>query len=101
MVWGCWEKGTKRLTVTVVILGSTCLTALLAYLAFGDVTDEEGGLRTLRMVHVIFRHGDRNPTDFYPNDPHRHLQWPGGLGALTEVGNLIGAVLSNFYIFYF
>lgn len=34
----------------------------------------------------IFRHGDRNPIDPYPNDPYRNLSyWPEGLGQLTNV----------------
>lgn len=35
----------------------------------------------------IFRHGDRNPIDTYPSDPHRknHSHWPEGLKQLTNV----------------
>lgn len=80
----CMQPGKRGLTVSVVVLGGACLTVMLAYLAFGDSTDESG-LRTLRMVSIIFRHGDRSPTEFYPNDPHRNHHWTGGLGALSEV----------------
>lgn len=82
----CWQPGKRGLTVSVVVLGGACLTVMLAYLAFGDSTDESG-LRTLRMVSIIFRHGERSPTDFYPNDPHRNHPWTGGLGALSEKGS--------------
>lgn len=59
---------------------------MLAYLAFGDDTDEYT-LRNLRMIQVVFRHGPRNPTELYPNDPHIHHHFPGGFGALTNQGS--------------
>uniref|UniRef100_A0A182JTA2 MADF domain-containing protein n=1 Tax=Anopheles christyi TaxID=43041 RepID=A0A182JTA2_9DIPT len=82
----CMQPGKRGLTVSVIVLGGACLTVMLAYLAFGDSTDESG-LRTLRMVSIIYRHGDRSPTEFYLNDPHRNHQWTGGLGALSEKGS--------------
>lgn len=72
------------MTVSVCFLGTICLSVMMAYLVFGDSTDEEG-VRSLRMIAIIFRHGDRSPTEFYPNDPHRNHPWTGGLGALSEV----------------
>lgn len=85
MTWDCWQRGKRGMTVSVFFFGSICLSVMLAYLVFGDSTDDEG-FRTLRMVQIMFRHGDRSPTEFYPNDPHRHHPWTGGLGALSEVG---------------
>ncbi|GLH03939.1 Uncharacterized protein GBIM_09752 [Gryllus bimaculatus] len=35
---------------------------------------------------LIFRHGDRTPSDIYPTDPHQEDAWPEGLGALTNEG---------------
>ena len=32
-----------------------------------QVDDMEG----LIQAHVVFRHGDRTPCNFYPNDPHK------------------------------
>lgn len=84
MGWDCCQKGKRGMTVSVFFFGSICLSVMLAYLVFGDSTDDEG-FRTLRMIAVMFRHGDRSPTEFYPNDPHRNHQWTGGLGALSEV----------------
>lgn len=83
----CMERGKRGLTVSVIILGGALLTVMLAYLVFGDTNDHEG-LRTLRMIAILFRHGDRTPTEMYPNDPHLNHPWPGGLGALTGVSEL-------------
>lgn len=41
------------------------------------------------MIQQVFRHGDRNPTETYPNDPYRNYKWQGGWGALTKVINFI------------
>lgn len=59
---------------------------MVAYLVFGDDNDEEG-LKTIRMVSVVFRHGARNPTESYPNDPYINYNWNGGLGALNSRGS--------------
>ncbi|XP_014790422.1 prostatic acid phosphatase isoform X1 [Octopus bimaculoides] len=40
---------------------------------------------TLRLVHVLYRHGDRSPISDYPNDNLTNA-WPKGLGQLTKVG---------------
>jgi len=43
----------------------------------------------LRMVHVVFRHGDRTPIDPYPTDPYKsESSWPVSLGQLTSRGKL-------------
>ncbi|CAB0018563.1 unnamed protein product [Nesidiocoris tenuis] len=41
---------------------------------------------TLKLLHIIFRHGDRTPVYSYANDPYRDHQWEGGKGALTNKG---------------
>lgn len=60
---------------------------MLAYLVFGDSNDEEA-MRTIRMVGIVFRHGARNPTESYPNDPYLNYNWPGGWGGLNKRGSL-------------
>ncbi|OXA61492.1 prostatic acid phosphatase [Folsomia candida] len=45
---------------------------------------------TLQLVQVIFRHGDRAPTNTYPNDPVNKdpTAWPEGKAQLTSVGKM-------------
>ena len=42
--------------------------------------------RTLIMVQVIFRHGERAPILTYPNDPYKNYNWGTPLGTLTKHG---------------
>ncbi|XP_055613821.1 lysosomal acid phosphatase-like [Uranotaenia lowii] len=44
------------------------------------------GLNSLRMVIILFRHGDRAPIKTYPTDPHLNYPWVGGLEALQPRG---------------
>lgn len=74
----------RNMTVSVTLLGVTLCAVMLAYLVFGDTNDQQA-LASVRQVHILFRHGDRTPTDTYPLDPHKAYAWPGGLGALTTV----------------
>ncbi|CAJ0564638.1 unnamed protein product, partial [Mesorhabditis spiculigera] len=43
---------------------------------------------TLQLVQIVWRHGDRNPTDPYPGDPYDQAFWEkrGGYGELTTRG---------------
>ncbi|XP_030371776.1 lysosomal acid phosphatase-like [Scaptodrosophila lebanonensis] len=75
------HRGTK---ISVILLGSALCFVMMAYFVFGDSNDEQG-LRNLRMISILFRHGARNPTEFYPNDPHVAHDWQAGPGALTRV----------------
>ncbi|XP_025602645.2 venom acid phosphatase Acph-1-like [Athalia rosae] len=58
----------------------------------------------LKLVHVVFRHGDRAPDsgELYPNDPHRNNPYyPMGLGGLTNAGKMreyrLGQLLRSRY----
>jgi len=81
-----FAKERRNITLTVLILGTALGAVMLAYLVFGDVNDEEG-LRSIRSVAIVFRHGARNPTESYPNDPYLNYNWKGGLGALNYRGS--------------
>ncbi|KAG5877574.1 hypothetical protein JTB14_003726 [Gonioctena quinquepunctata] len=42
----------------------------------------------LKQLHVVFRHGERAPTETYPNDPYIDYKWSGDWGHLTNRGKL-------------
>ncbi|XP_054166679.1 lysosomal acid phosphatase-like [Oppia nitens] len=57
---------------------------------------------TLKLVQIVQRHGDRTPTNFYPNDPYKNPSiWPDGIGELTRNGKQrmfdFGRALRNRY----
>ncbi|GFO25792.1 lysosomal acid phosphatase [Plakobranchus ocellatus] len=42
---------------------------------------------SLRLVSLLYRHGDRSPVKIYPKDIHQEYNtWPDGLGWLTNLG---------------
>nr|CAD7432325.1 unnamed protein product [Timema monikensis] len=58
---------------------------LLVLMAFSH-GDDSG---TLQLVSVVFRHGDRSPTETYPADPHKDDSlWLDGWGALDKKGKM-------------
>nr|XP_022303478.1 lysosomal acid phosphatase-like [Crassostrea virginica] len=62
--------------------------------------DEEKS--TLRLVQILYRHGDRSPTHGYPNDPVKESDWPQGYGQLSKLGMdqeyRLGQSIQNLYI---
>jgi len=59
---------------------------LLYCLAYTSVA-VENELDGLKMVHLLYRHGDRTPCGGYPTDPYKdRSNWPVGPGQLTSVG---------------
>ncbi|XP_057302555.1 lysosomal acid phosphatase-like [Hydractinia symbiolongicarpus] len=42
--------------------------------------------KTLKMVHLLYRHGHRSPVAIYPNNPYQEKVWPDGLERLTQIG---------------
>ena len=53
-------------------------------------------LTGLKMVHMLFRHGDRTPYHFYPSDPFQDpSEWSVGLGELTNRGKRMGYELGQ------
>ncbi|KAK3772845.1 hypothetical protein RRG08_017409 [Elysia crispata] len=41
---------------------------------------------SLRLVSILYRHGDRAPTEIYPKDNNQEDKWPNGIGRLTNMG---------------
>ncbi|XP_022919446.2 venom acid phosphatase Acph-1-like [Onthophagus taurus] len=68
------------LLVTISILG----------VGVADNIDDIAGVdSTLKLVHVIFRHGDRTPDSLYPNDPYTEEDfYPFRIGHLTNNGKM-------------
>nr|CAD7443696.1 unnamed protein product [Timema bartmani] len=50
--------------------------------------DSADDLGTIIFSSVLFRHGDRAPTESYPNDPYKDeaKYWPRGFGQLSYIG---------------
>jgi len=63
-------------------VSSISLLMLFLTVSLSDKLD----LKTLKQVHLLWRHGDRTPIKPYPTDPYLHYDWPGGLGQLTVRG---------------
>ncbi|XP_055860871.1 prostatic acid phosphatase-like isoform X3 [Biomphalaria glabrata] len=51
---------------------------------------------TLKLVSVLYRHGDRSPAAIYPLDKNNATAWPDGLGWLTNIGKQQQFVLGQF-----
>ncbi|XP_071056781.1 venom acid phosphatase Acph-1-like [Onthophagus taurus] len=67
-----------------------------------DVSNFVGTESTLKLVHVIFRHGDRTPDSLYPKDPYTEDDfYPFRIAHLTNKGKLraynIGTYLRKKY----
>lgn len=76
-------------TMRLCSICSVIFTVLL-----GTVNAEKGKLES---VIVLFRHGDRTPISFYPNDPYKDRDnWPVGFGQLTNRGKNMQYNLGKF-----
>lgn len=41
---------------------------------------------SLKLVNLLYRHGDRSPIVIFPTDPNRNYKWPEEPGWLTKIG---------------
>ncbi|XP_030622163.1 lysosomal acid phosphatase-like [Chanos chanos] len=60
--------------------------SLLMYLVLCAVSDTAFGERELKLVTVLYRHGDRSALRAYPKDPYKETAWPQGFGQLSLEG---------------
>eukprot|EP00092_Neocalanus_flemingeri_P076897 GFUD01095429.1.p1 GENE.GFUD01095429.1~~GFUD01095429.1.p1 ORF type:complete len:410 (+),score=111.59 GFUD01095429.1:112-1341(+) len=59
----------------------------LLLLVVRESISAENDLAGLKLVHLLYRHGDRTPCGSYPTDPYKDpSNWPVGPGQLTSVG---------------
>ncbi|XP_046475275.1 prostatic acid phosphatase-like isoform X2 [Neodiprion pinetum] len=79
------RRGRRGVCVSVVVFGAIIACVLLAFTAFASPAHTS---RNLQQVLIVFRHGDKNPAETYPNDPYANHEWPDGWGALTKKGML-------------
>lgn len=61
----------------------------------GEIYDNDD-LKSLQLLYVVYRHGDRTPISLYPNDPNIDYKWPVGLGQLTILGKFQHYKLGKF-----
>ncbi|XP_053570269.1 prostatic acid phosphatase isoform X2 [Bombina bombina] len=50
--------------------------------------DRTAAEKKLKLVILVYRHGDRSPTKTFPLDKHQKDSWPDGFGQLTKIGML-------------
>lgn len=97
----CRHKN-RTMCISVTVLGGIIIVFLFAYLAFGEDTENS----SLQLVSIIFRHGDKTPTETYKNDPYRDPSfWHDGFGQLTIKGKQqmyqLGNTLRSRYLKFF
>lgn len=62
------------------------LVIIICLLSESTRSQSNDGESTLRLVHILYRHGDRSPTHGYPLDPVKESDWPQGYGQLSKLG---------------
>uniref|UniRef100_A0A7E4V8L6 acid phosphatase n=1 Tax=Panagrellus redivivus TaxID=6233 RepID=A0A7E4V8L6_PANRE len=67
-------------THLLLLVTALFASALAADTVFDTPSDE------LIFVQAIWRHGDRSPTETFPNDTYQEKDWPQGWGQLSALG---------------
>lgn len=89
------SRAKRVAAITTIMLGVLCIILLCVaiktragYLPpeYNEDIPLVGGDEVLKMVHLVFRHGQRTPADTYPNDIYiNETFYPYGWGQLTNV----------------
>uniref|UniRef100_A0A1W7RAZ5 acid phosphatase n=1 Tax=Hadrurus spadix TaxID=141984 RepID=A0A1W7RAZ5_9SCOR len=79
----------------MLLLYPFCLYVLVIFDTKG-ISSDKAADSDLKLLHIISRHGARNPDFFYPKDPHRNYNFIGGLSQLTNLGKLQQYTLGQF-----
>ncbi|XP_044741781.1 lysosomal acid phosphatase-like [Chrysoperla carnea] len=83
------KKVRSSIISSSIVLGAMgiLISILLLFLCTSSFEFEsDTSTANIQFISVIFRHGDRTPTETYPNDPYKDYPWPDGWGALTKMG---------------
>ncbi|KAK3779498.1 hypothetical protein RRG08_045244 [Elysia crispata] len=75
------KKGQKNTAFRMRVL---CTVFVFASLVLGSCLASPPD--SLRLVAMVYRHGDRSPVEIYPKDINQQDKWPMGLGWLTNLG---------------
>jgi len=73
----------------LIIMGVAMLQLAVLLLVNGaaaKTANINGKELTLQHVQILYRHGDRSPTDIAPADPNNWTKWPQGFGQLSTRG---------------
>jgi lysosomal acid phosphatase len=63
------------------------LSLFVSCLVVQSITALDSDIQGLRLISVVFRHGERTPINPYPTDPYKDRKyWPIGFGQLTDKG---------------
>ncbi|KAG1682396.1 Testicular acid phosphatase [Nymphon striatum] len=68
---------------------------LIGFIFFSFYLTSSCSAQELKLSQVVYRHGQRSPSLFYPNDPHKKF-WADGRGQLTNVGRMDEYKLGQF-----
>ena len=86
-----YRRRLKVFSQQFIMVAVVLVLLMVSYLAlFGNASQLNSQFNSnlsLVAIFSVIRHGDRSPTEFYPNDPFQNESyWPEGIGELNQVG---------------
>lgn len=84
--------------IAAVIMIKIAILVLIVAITNSEAATTFSKPKSLQMVIVLFRHGDRSPINTYPTDPHKDHPWiggylslqPRGIRNMYELGQILG-----------